>query len=224
MSREEWLAKKRNSIKGKRYGNVVVIGYSKTIGKHSYYLCRCELCGKEFETRRDGLVNGHTTSCGCVRDKWMHSGNLNKKHGLSEDRAYWVWVKMKRRCYSPSCREYKNYGGRGIKICDEWLSPENFVRWARESGYDYEAPKGSCTLDRIDVNGDYEPGNCRWITNLEQQNNRRNNRRFDYQGVSYTVAELARMFEVPYSTMYASLVHYGMTVEHFLEQYTPRHK
>ena len=92
--------------------------------------------------RKDGLINGHSKSCGCVNEKWMHSGQINRKHGLSNDRVYWVWTKVKARCYNPNCREYKNYGGRGIKMCDEWLDPKKFIEWAYANGYDKDAPTG----------------------------------------------------------------------------------
>ena len=93
MSREEWLQAKRNSLNGKKFGMLTVIGYSHTEGKHSYYKCVCD-CGNEIITRRDGLVNGHTSSCGCVRDEWSHSGKLNRKHGLYDDDFVELYVVM----------------------------------------------------------------------------------------------------------------------------------
>lgn len=223
MSREEWLQQKRNSLNGKRFGMLTVLGYSHTIGKHSYYSVKCD-CGKEFTTRRDGLINGHTSSCGCVRDEWSHSGQLNKKHGLYEDRAYWVWAKVKARCYNKNCREYHNYGGRGIKMCDEWLDPEKFVKWAYATGYDANAPKGQCTLDRIDVNKDYEPDNCRWITNQKQQNNRRDNRKATYMGETLTVAEWSRKLDIPYNTLSMGLREYGKDISYYINDYVPRNR
>lgn len=222
MSREAWLEEKRKSWEGKQYGNVQIIRYSHTVGTRQFYLCKCLLCGREFETRKDGVVNGHTQSCGCTRDEWMHSGKINRKHGLTNDRAYWVWTKVKARCYNPNSREYKNYGGRGIKMCDEWLDPEKFIKWAYATGYDNTAPKGQCTLDRIDCDGNYEPSNCRWITNLEQQNNRRNNHRYEYNGETHTVAEWSRILNIPYPTMNRGLVHGGKSIEYFINDYVPR--
>lgn len=221
MSREEWLRQKRNSIVGNRYGRLVVIEYAYTIGNHTFYRCKCD-CGNVVETRRDGLVNGHTSSCGCANSEWMHSGKMNRKHGLSEDRAYWVWAKIKSRCYNPNAREYPNYGGRGIKMCDEWLDPQKFIEWCYESGYDNTAPKGQCTLDRIDVDGNYEPNNCRWLNNQEQQNNRRDNRKFEHNGRVLTVAEWAREFNVSYSSMHHWLIDKKKTIEEFTTDYTPR--
>lgn len=221
MSREQWLESKRKQNEGKRYGNVTVLKYSQTIGKHSYYICKCGLCGKEFETRIDGVKTGHTNSCGCANEEWMHSGKMNRKHGLTNDRAYWVWAKVKARCYNPKCREYKNYGARGIKMCEEWLDPEKFIKWCYESGYDSKAPKGVCTLDRKDVNKDYEPSNCRWITNLEQQNNRRYHITAEYEGKIQTASQWARELNIPYTTMLQGLKN-GKTIYYFKNEYVPR--
>lgn len=223
MSREAWLEERRKQYDGKVYGNITVIGYSHTVGKHTYFQCKCGLCGNVFTTRIDGVKNGHTNSCGCATEEWMHSGKLNRKHGLTNDRAYWVWAKVKSRCYNPNCREYKNYGGRGIKMCDEWLDPEKFIKWCYESGYDATAPKGQCTLDRKDVNGNYEPSNCTWITNQEQRNNRRNNVVVEYNGVKHTATEWARILNIPPTTMLAGL-HNGKTIEYYLNDYVPRKK
>lgn len=212
---------KRYDPIGETFGNVTVLSYSHSIKSKHYYNCKCLLCGKEFVTAKEGLISGHTKSCGCVRDKWMHSGNLNRKHGLSNDRAYWVWAKIKSRCYNPNCREYPNYGGRGIKMCDEWLDPKNFVEWAYANGYDKDAPKGQCTIDRINVDGNYEPSNCRFITNQEQQNNRRDCHFIEYQGEVHTIADWARKFNVPYPTLRNALMLDGKTIEQFITNYKP---
>lgn len=222
MSRGEWLEQKRQEFVGKTFGEVTVIAFDHTDNRRIYYKCKCNRCGNEFVTRKDMLKSGHTTSCGCVKTAWMHSGNLNKKHGLYKERAYWVWCKIKARCYNPNCREYSNYGGRGIKICDEWLhDPKAFCEWAYAHGYDKDAPKGQCTIDRIDVNGNYEPSNCRFITNLEQQNNRRDCRKFEYKGEIHTMAEWARIYNVPYPTM-ASYLKSGHSLDYFENDYVPR--
>lgn len=217
----EWRNSKHSDIVGQKFGKLTVISYSHKTGKRLYFNCKCE-CGNEITVRKDGLLSGHSKSCGCTVKKWMHSGNLNKRHGLYQDRAYWVWAKVKARCYNPHSQEYCYYGGRGIKMCDEWLDPENFVKWCYLSGYDNEAPKGQCTLDRIDVNGNYEPSNCRWVTNLVQQNNRRNNRRFDYNGETKTISELAREFSVSYTVMYHWLIRKNRSIEEFIIDYTPK--
>lgn len=222
MSVEEWREEHKHELEGQQFGNVFAIEYSHSVGRKAYYLCKCLLCGKEFTTRKDGLKSGHTTSCGCVREAWMHSGQLNRKHGLVNDRAYWVWAKVKSRCYNPNCREYKNYGGRGIEMCPEWKDdPEAFVKWAYSTGYDNTAPRGECTLERINCDGNYEPSNCTWKNNQEQQNNRRDNQRIEYNGEIHTVAEWSRILNIPYPTLNRGLVHNGKTIEYYINDYVP---
>ena len=221
MSREEYYQKQRNEIVGKTFGELEVLAYDHSTKGRIFYKCKCKRCGNECVIRKDGLTSGHAKTCGCANKDWMHSGQLNKRHGLYKDRAYWVWAKVKSRCYNPNCREYNNYGGRGIKMCDEWLDPKNFVEWAYANGYDKDAPKGQCTLDRIDVDKDYEPSNCRFITNLEQQNNRRNSRKFEYNGETHTIAEWARIYDIPYISM-ASILKSGKSLDYLKDGYIPR--
>ena len=118
-------------------------------------------------------------------------------HGKSEERIYRIWGNMLRRCDYKKHISYKNYGARGIKVCDEWSKDhgfENFYQWAIKNGY-----SDDLTIDRIDVNGNYEPDNCRWITNTEQQNNRRNNKLIEYRGEIKTLAEWCRELGIGYS-------------------------
>lgn len=142
-------------------------------------LCKCDFCGSEKWYPKVNIVNGYTKSCGCSASKI--------KHGEWHTRLYSIWSDMKRRCYVPTCKMYKNYGGRGIKVCEEWHTYIPFRDWALSHGYTEKL-----TIDRINVNGNYCPENCRWATYLAQQNNRRNNHIVEYQGKEYTVAELAR--------------------------------
>jgi hypothetical protein len=108
---------------------------------------------------------------------------------------------MRARCYDPSNPEYKNYGGRGIKICDEWLSDFNsFVKWALENGYNE-----TLTLDRIDSSKDYEPNNCRWVSMKEQENNRRNNKLLNFNGVVMTQSEWCEVLEIPFHVLFNRL-------------------
>lgn len=139
-------------------------------------------------------------SCGCLSRQ--SNSELHKTHGKSNTRLFHVWMNMKQRCNNPNHHAYDEYGGRGIKICNEWESDfESFEKWAFANGYDENAPKRMCTLDRIDVNGNYEPCNCRFISNAEQQGNKRNNVFVVYHGEKATIAEWARRTGLTHSTI-----------------------
>lgn len=151
-------------ISGNRYGKLVVIEYAWSKKKQTLWRCKCD-CGNEYIGTRDHLVSGNTRSCGCL------SGN--QYHGMHETRLYRIYSAMCQRCYNPNNTGYKHYGGRGIKICDEWRNHINgrinFFKWAKENGYNE-----NLSIDRIDVNGDYSPDNCRWVDRSVQGLNKRN--------------------------------------------------
>lgn len=162
---------------GKRFGRLVVVSrvedYIAPSGKkHIRYKCLCD-CGKETVVDVCQLVQGHTKSCGCLHNEIMQTGNV--KHGGRYDRLYKVYTNMKNRCYNRNSNDYQYYGARSIKICDEWFDNYSAFRdWAYNNGYNNNAAHGTCTIDRIDVNGNYEPQNCRWVSMSVQSKNRRN--------------------------------------------------
>lgn len=144
--------------------------------------CLCE-CGKTCFIDTKSLTTGKTTSCGCYRSEQWHKRITT--HGESRSKLYYVWNDMKSRCTDCNSLPFKDYGGRGIRVCDEWLnSYAKFSEWAKENGY-------ACglTLDRMDVNGDYEPSNCRWVSMKVQGNNKRTNRVISFNGESHTLTE-----------------------------------
>lgn len=157
-------------LTGQQFGRLTAI---RSIGLDKWnnviWECKCE-CGNTHATRASQLLSGRIKSCGCshtICKKTRKRSNVNL-------RLYSVWKNMKARCLNPNCSEYRNYGARGIAICDEWIHDFNtFKEWAYKSGYDENAPRFTCTIDRIDVNGNYEPENCRWTTMKVQNMNKR---------------------------------------------------
>lgn len=181
---------------GQKFGRLTVIEYVGFINKRGRWKCLCE-CGNITIARTDALKRGDKKSCGCLNSEKVSERNRarNFRHGLAHTRLYVVWAHMRNRCNNPRCMEYKNYGGRGIKVCDEWDHDfMSFYEWAMQNGYDAKARRGECTIDRIDVNGDYRPDNCRFVGAVEQANNKRNNRRFTYNGITKTGSGWAKEF------------------------------
>ena len=160
-----------------RFGMLTVLSrsddYVAPNGKrHVTWRCRCD-CGKETIVDACMLVTGRTKSCGCLVAESARSRFTT--HGGRKDRLYKTFANMKNRCYNENSTDYMYYGARGIKLCDEWLNDYSaFKKWAYENGYDDKAKHGECTIDRIDVNGNYEPSNCRWVSMSVQSKNRRN--------------------------------------------------
>lgn len=183
-------------LTGQRFGKLVVIEkYGIAKNRQSLWRCKCD-CGNMKIVMYNNLTTKQVKSCGCL----LKENGCPPKHGLSQTRLYRINRGMINRCYKKQEKDYKNYGGRGIKICSEWLNKENgfinFYNWSINNGY-----KDNLTIDRINVNGNYEPNNCRWATIKEQSNNKRNNHNLTYKGKTYTITEWARILKITYATM-----------------------
>lgn len=183
---------KANDLTGRRFGKLTVLSLA-GLNKHGSYMwlceCDCEI-GKTKVINGSSLLSGHTTSCGCSR---------GIEHGLSKTKEYHEWCKIKSRCRRENDKRYKNYGARGIDVCDSWYdSFQSFyddvstLPHFREPGY---------SIDRIDNDGDYEPGNVRWADSITQQNNKTDNVRITYNGETHTRMEWSRILDIPYETL-----------------------
>lgn len=167
-------------LTGMKFGRLTVVKRQGTIRGHVTWFCVCE-CGNttvvessELQRKADEKHSG-TKSCGCL-SRELSSERINQRFPdkFHKDRLYTIWACMNHRCTCKTANNYKYYGGRGIQVCDEWKTNyPAFKKWAYENGYDENAPRGKCTLDRINVDGNYEPDNCRWVDMKTQVNNRR---------------------------------------------------
>jgi hypothetical protein len=173
---------------GDKFGKLTIVGEPISMNWILYYPCKCE-CGGEKHIRSQALREGRTISCGCHQKK--RASEASKKHGMSHTTVHNRWMGMIGRCTNPRNHAYKDYGERGIKVCDRWLKFENFYA---DMG---EPPTEQHSLDRIDNNGDYNPENCRWATKAEQANNRRSSKLITFQGITMTQREWEKFLNVP---------------------------
>lgn len=181
-------------LTGMKFNKLTVIRlYERTAKRRYMWLCRCD-CGKEKVILGDHLKNGHTKSCGCyAREKIK---NLNKKTGLTQTKLFYTYHNMHTRCERKQSSMYALYGGRGINVCEEWSGRngfKNFAKWSIQNGY-----KEGLQIDRIDNDKGYFPDNCRWVSIIEQANNKRNTVFISVNGEIDTVANLARKHNVSY--------------------------
>lgn len=194
--------------KGQRFGRLTVIELSHrehVVKKNSkgnyykyFYKCLCD-CGKECVANEDSLRGNRRKSCGCLRTenarRSLHSINAGKEHNLSKHPLYRTFHGLKKRCYNKNCKSYKDYGGRGITICDEWLNSfKSFYDWAMANGYE----KG-LSIERIDVNKGYSPENCTWIPFGDQAKNTRRSVFYEYKGEKKILGDWAKQYNLPFT-------------------------
>lgn len=184
-----------DDLSGKRYGRLLVLSLFPTKRGDAYFECICD-CGNKKVVKGVNLKRGSVKSCGCLRDEYEPR---NKTHGMSNTRLFRIWVGMKQRCTNKNNKKYKIYGERGIKVSEEWLGEngfENFKNWSNNNGY-----TDKLTIDRINVNGNYEPNNCRWVTAKEQANNTRSTIFITYNGETKPASEWAEIIGIRQDTL-----------------------
>jgi hypothetical protein len=179
-------------LSGMRFGFLTAIKYAVS-GIHGKWLCRCD-CGKEILVTTDNLTRGHSKSCGCQKGSLVTKSKT--RHGKTHSQVYSAWRSMRSRCRNPNNQDYLNYGSRGITVCERWL--ESFENFYADMG---DPPTKDYSIDRKNSNGNYDPDNCQWATELHQQNNKRNNLRFTYEGEAHTLKEWAKLKNLPYSCL-----------------------
>lgn len=187
----------KNELVGKKFGKLAVI---KLVGSNQHnkqvWLCKCE-CGTQKVVVGSSLKSGNTKSCGCLQRDSVISRNF--LHGSANTRLYKTWLGMKRRCYNQNDKDFHNYGGRGILICEDWINDfANFQKWSLNNGY-----SDDLTIDRIDNNQGYNPENCKWSTRKEQMRNVRYNKIIEIDGIKLPMAEMAEKYNVSYDAIKA---------------------
>lgn len=199
-------------LTGKKFGRLTILELVPKKIKHdatrqAFWLCQCD-CGNTHIAGSKSLRNGDTPSCGCITKERL------TKHGGYGTRLYNILDKMKYRCNNDKSKDYKHYGARGIKVCNEWQDATNgfinFYKWATNNGY-----RNNLSIDRINNDGDYEPNNCRWVDNATQSNNRRTNRLITYKGVTKTLAQWSNSTGISSATIRERLRR-GWTIEQSL--------
>ncbi|MBQ6906195.1 MAG: hypothetical protein IJN75_04165 [Clostridia bacterium] len=194
-------------LTGQRFGRLIVVNLAgRDNFRQAVWNCVCD-CGNTTQVRSNNLRNGSTTSCGCFHRK--RAKETHEIHGFRYTRLFSIWCGMKQRCYNPKYHNYPRYGGRGIVICEAWKNDFiSFQEWAIANGYSDEL-----TIDRIDVNGNYEPSNCRWATQKTQCNNKRNNRFIEYNGETHTLQEWAQKIGICHTTLIERIKRWGSIEE-----------
>lgn len=188
---------------GERYGRWTIIALSRRQKRCGVeYLCKCD-CGTTRVIQISSLINGKTKSCGCIQ----------KSNYDTKSRLYKIWCHMKGRCYCVTDTKYNQYGGRGITVCDEWKDDyNNFLSWSLNNGYTDEL-----TIERIDVNGNYTPDNCKFITMSEQTKNKTVSHFYKCKGVVYSLKELAVALNKDYKSLHREVTN-GQLEKYFLQE------
>lgn len=185
-------------LRGRKYGDWLVTGIER-VNRKSIWKCVCS-CGTERLIFRGNLTLGRTTNCGC-KQREKCSVRMST-HGESKTKLYGVWCAMRRRCYLETTADYKNYGARGITVCEDWRSDfEAFKHWALMNGYEE-----GLTIERLNVDLNYTPDNCSWVTRTVQNRNRRNTRNITIDGVTKPLPQWAEEYGINKGTLESRMV------------------
>lgn len=197
-------------LTGQKFGRLTVIARAQSNKDgQPRWMCQCD-CGNTTISYGMHLKSGASKSCGCLTAE--KSRERATKHGLSTTKLYPIWKGIKHRCYNPNNKRFMHYGAKGIRICTEWQGNfKVFYDWAMANGY-----KDGLTIERIDINGNYEPSNCRWATTKEQANNKSQNHFLTYNGKTQTMAQWAEETGIKYTTLRARINDYHWSVERAL--------
>lgn len=214
---------KRNSHKydgvdftGKRFGRLLV--FSKAPKGRTQWVCKCD-CGKVIVLSAYRLFK--YKSCGCLEtENKKRLTDYTRTHGMSETKLYHTWRDMKERCYNPNYQYFDRYGGRGILVCDEWKNSfEKFRDWAFSVGYKEHPDTKWQSIDRIDVDGNYEPSNCRWITHKEQMRNTSRTVYVEYLGEKIPLSKFCEDNGITYSKFVTRRLKKGISAEQALKDW-----
>ena len=191
---------------GERYGHWLILRRGT---KPKYWLCRCD-CGEVREVNIDNMKTGKSTNC--IKCQAKKTAKRMTTHGETETHLYYVWYSMRKRCSCRSSKSYKDYGARGISVCEEWNNSfEAFRDFAKAKGY-----KEGLQIDRVDNDGNYCPENCRFVTHAENSRNTRRNKRVVYHGEEYTLPALANIKHLS-AGLVAERIRRGWSVEEAVE-------
>ncbi len=206
-------------LAGKKFNHLTILkrsGHYLSPGgqKQAVWQCRC-FCGNIVNITSQKVRSGHTKSCGCLRQE---AGKVFTKHGMYKTRFYNIWNKLKGRCLTKTDRAYKDYGGRGIKICTHWIKFENFRNDMYESYQKHCAEFGEkqTTIDRINNNRNYTKKNCRWANTEEQARNRRSNLFFILNGQTKTLIEWCEIYGLNYKRTWKKIKIIGLTLQEII--------
>jgi hypothetical protein len=189
-------------VSGQKFSRLTAVRCDGSVNGRRIWLCSCD-CGAMVRVALTSLRSGNTKSCGCYSAEVRRT--CARQHGDSDSPEHCTWMGMRQRCYKPTSPDFADYGGRGIRVCDEWNA--DYSAFLRDMG---RRPSSKHSIDRIDVNGNYEPGNCRWATNTEQARNRRNNHVLEHDGVRMTLTEWAEKIGIHQVTLRQRIERLGL--------------